>query len=187
MPSLPLRLGRRLAKLARFVNLSRRAGPGACLAIAIWSFHRFDPLTRPSPADENAGGRPPSPPKGRGRSLSHSTVSLLLSFSSSQNKCTNSRRWSETAATRNQTVPLPPLRRQRLPAGGTVLISDVAPASSRHLSRQDGGATFKLGHYPEAPTPPAPGPRSYHPEVPGCPSIHPRSDTLSWPEPPAKR
>src|SRR5271170_5438532 len=116
MPSLPLRLGRRLAKLARFVNLSRRACPRACLAIGIGSFHRFDPLTPttskawgplPSPADENAGGRPPSPPKGRGPSLSHSTVSLLLSFSSSPNKCTNSRRRAETAATSNQTVPLP--------------------------------------------------------------------------------
>jgi hypothetical protein len=31
---------------------------------------------------------------------------------------------------------------------GTIFISDVAPASSRHLCRQDGGATFKSGQHP---------------------------------------
>jgi hypothetical protein len=30
---------------------------------------RGDPLTRPAPADENAGCGPPSPPRGRGRRL----------------------------------------------------------------------------------------------------------------------
>ena len=28
--------------------------------------HGLDPLTRPAPADEDAGGGPPSPPRGRG-------------------------------------------------------------------------------------------------------------------------
>jgi len=31
---------------------------------------------------------------------------------------------------------------------GSVLIWPVAPASSRHWSRQDGGATANLGYYP---------------------------------------
>ena len=65
-----LGFGRRLAKLARFVNLSRRACQGTCLALGIWSFHGFDPLTRPAPAGESAGCRPPSPPKGRGQKIS---------------------------------------------------------------------------------------------------------------------
>ena len=29
----------------------------------------MNPLTRPAPAEENAGGGPPSPPKGRGQDL----------------------------------------------------------------------------------------------------------------------
>jgi hypothetical protein len=29
-----------------------------------------DPLTRPAPAEENAGGGPPSPPRGRGACIS---------------------------------------------------------------------------------------------------------------------
>src|SRR5271170_2874298 len=43
MPGLPLRLGRCLAKLARRVNLPRRARQRGCLAVGIWSFHGFDP------------------------------------------------------------------------------------------------------------------------------------------------
>ena len=40
----------------------------------------FDPLTRPAPADENAGCSPPSPPRGRG--LSFNTVPLSTPNSS---------------------------------------------------------------------------------------------------------
>jgi hypothetical protein len=31
--------------------------------------HALDPLTRPAPAEENAGGGPPSPPRGRGQGV----------------------------------------------------------------------------------------------------------------------
>src|SRR5579864_7346618 len=57
---LKLRVGRRLAKLARFNNLSRRGCRGTCPSIGISSFHPFDPLTRPAPAGESAGCGPPS-------------------------------------------------------------------------------------------------------------------------------
>src|ERR1039458_7655534 len=55
-------------------NVLIPACQGTCPAIRILSFHEFDPLTRPAPAGESAGCGPPSPPKGRGLSLSHSTV-----------------------------------------------------------------------------------------------------------------
>src|SRR5271170_6205626 len=66
MPSLPLCLGRRLAKLARSVNRSRRVCQRACLAIGIASAHGFNPLTRLASADENAASSHPLPQGGEG-------------------------------------------------------------------------------------------------------------------------
>ena len=51
------------------INLPPRAGEGARLPVRMWRIHGFDPLTRPAPADEDAGCGPPSPPKGRGKEI----------------------------------------------------------------------------------------------------------------------
>ena len=51
-----------------------RGGEGVRSILDIeWQVYRmrcdFDPLTRLAPADENAGGEPPSPPRGRGMEI----------------------------------------------------------------------------------------------------------------------
>ena len=51
------------------IHLPHRAGEGARLPVRMWRTHGFDPLTRPAPADEDAGYGPPSPPKGRGKEI----------------------------------------------------------------------------------------------------------------------
>ena len=51
------------------INLHHRAGEGARFPVRMWRTHGFDPLTRPAPADEDAGCGPPSPPKGRGKKI----------------------------------------------------------------------------------------------------------------------
>ena len=69
MPRGLFRFRGRATKLAGFINLFRRACEGARLPVRRWRTHGFDPLTRPAPADENAGCEPPSPPKGRGKEI----------------------------------------------------------------------------------------------------------------------
>ena len=51
------------------INLPHRAGEGTRFPVRMWRIHGFDPLTRPAPADEDAGCGPPSPPKGRGKEI----------------------------------------------------------------------------------------------------------------------
>ena len=51
------------------INLPHRAGEGARFPVRMGRTHGFDPLTRPAPADEDAGCGPPSPPKGRGKEI----------------------------------------------------------------------------------------------------------------------
>jgi len=49
-------------------GMAERQVPASVLSRVIVDNEQLgrDPLTRPAPAEENAGGGPPSPPRGRG-------------------------------------------------------------------------------------------------------------------------
>ena len=94
-------LGERVARRGVFISRgetgegvqAQRAYPTASINVRFHGMLASETLTPttsrtlgplPAPAGESAGCGPPSPPKGRGLSLSHSTVSVFSSFISSQ-------------------------------------------------------------------------------------------------------